>query len=132
MPESFVAMPTIFHITTRTDWSKALGKGTYEADTLKSQGFMHCSKPDQVQAIGNRLFRGQSDLVLLCIDPERVTADFRYEHAEGCGEVFPHIYGALNMDAVTAVIDFVPGVDGTFPHPDKLGNSRTVESEHDG
>ena len=117
MTEPFAAMPTIFHITTRTEWSKAQGKGTYKAGTLKSQGFMHCSKRDQVQAIGNRLFRGQSDLVLLCIDPERITADICYEHAEGCGEIFPHIYGALNLDAVTAVLDFVPGEDGAFPHP---------------
>ena len=62
------------------------------------------------------LFHGRSDLVLLVIDSDRVTAPIRYEDA-GSGQRFPHIYGPLGLDAVVAVQDFGPGADGLFERP---------------
>ncbi len=113
-------MSIIVHITKRESWEDAKAGGSHEPDTLKSQGFIHCSKPDQVVRVADFLFRGKEGLVLLCIDAERVAAEVRYENLEGGGKVFPHIYGPLNADAVVEVLDFSPLEDGTFALPDKL------------
>jgi uncharacterized protein (DUF952 family) len=113
-------MKTILHITKRSQWEDAQKAGRYEADSLPSQGFIHCSKPDQVVAVANFLFRGQTDLVLLCIDPDKAVPQIRYENLEGGEKLFPHIYGPLNLDAVAAVCRFEPGPDGTFALPDVL------------
>jgi uncharacterized protein (DUF952 family) len=47
-------------------------------------------------------------------DSARVKPEIRYENLEGGANLFPHIYGALALDAVVAVHDFPPGEDGSF------------------
>ncbi len=110
----------ILHITEREAWEQAKNSGRYEAESLHSQGFIHCSRPDQVIPVANCLFRGQTSLVLLCIDTDRAVPEICHENLEGGSELFPHIYGALNLDAVTAVLDFEPGCDGRFALPEEL------------
>ena len=110
-------MATIFHITKREEWERAEPDGSYRTPTLASEGFIHCSGRDQVIRIANALFHGQAGLVLLEIDPRRVGAEIRYENCEGGQEVFPHIYGALNLDSVVRVLALEPGEDGSFAMP---------------
>ncbi len=70
--------------------------------------------------MANFLFCGQTDLVLLCIDSRKVGADIRDENLEGGDNLFPHIYGPLNIDAVIKVLDFQPQANGTFVLPKAL------------
>ena len=113
-------MAIILHITKRHQWEQAKAVGQYEAPSLHSHGFIHCSKPDHLIPVANFLFRGQSNLVLLCINTELVEPEVRYENLEGGDKLFPHVYGPLNLDAVTEVLDFEPRSDGTFELPEAL------------
>ena len=92
----------------------------YRGDTLATEGFIHCSTPAQVLLPANALFRGQTGLVLLCIDPARLDAEIRHESAAPGGERFPHLYGPLNTDAVVEVFPFLAREDGTFLLPPGL------------
>jgi uncharacterized protein (DUF952 family) len=105
-------MSRIWHITKREQWEQAQLAHVYFSDSLNSEGFIHCSTSEQVLLVANFLFRGQQGLVLLGIDSSKVQAEIRYEDV--AGKAFPHIYGALNTDAVVEVLDFEPGVDGLF------------------
>jgi len=107
---------TILHITRRGDWEQAKSLRLYRSDTLASEGFIHCSTENQVLTVANTSFRGQRDLVLLCIDLDRVGSEVRFEGQSG-GDLFPHIYGPLNLDAIFNVLDFEPGKDGKFQLP---------------
>ena len=111
----------IFHIAHRDQWTAATPAGLYEADSLATEGFIHCSERHQILGVANRLFVGQRDLVLLRLAPDRLTAELRYE--AGGGDVFPHIYGPINADAVMQVIDFPARSDGTFELPPELRTS---------
>lgn len=91
--------------------------GSYEGDTLASQGFIHCSTPEQVIEVANYMFKGKGNLVLLVIDDQKVNQEIKYEDA-GNGKLYPHIYGPLNTDAVLKIVDFSPKQDGTFELPD--------------
>jgi uncharacterized protein (DUF952 family) len=102
----------IFHITTSSAWDEACATGAYEPPSLVQEGFIHFSDANQVAGVANRAFRGQRDLVLLCVTTERLAAVVRREHAEDAGEAFPHLYGPLNLDAVAGVIPIVEGSDG--------------------
>lgn len=110
-------MATIFHITKRVDWERAEREGIYRTPTLASEGFIHCSQSDQVIRTANTLFRGQTGLVLLEIDTGRVGAEIRHENCEGGQELFPHIYGALELGSVVRVAAFEPREDGSFVMP---------------
>lgn len=59
-------------------------------------------------------------MVLLCIDAAKVDAAVVYEDCYETGQEFPHIYGPLNLEAVTDVVDFPPNQDGTFSMPPQL------------
>lgn len=114
-------MSLILHITDRAHWQQAEAIGVYEADSLQLEGFIHCSLPAQVVQTANRYFRGQTGLVLLCIEADRVQADIRYEGIAG-GEQFPHLYGPLNLDAVMQVLDFEPRSEGLFELPPAIAH----------
>ena len=106
----------ILHIATRGAWQRAQAAGAYRGDTLDVQGFIHCSHPEQVVTVANARFRGRTDLLLLCVDEALLASELREEEGEP-GQLFPHIYGPLNLDAVATVVEFLPGDGGTFTLP---------------
>jgi uncharacterized protein (DUF952 family) len=111
-------MKTILHITQQRQWSAAKDWGSYRGNTLDSEGFIHCSTIGQLAGSANRFFTGQQDLVILVIDVSLVQPEIKYEGATD--NLFPHIYGALNIDAVVRSIDYEAGADGVFALPADL------------
>jgi glutathione S-transferase len=108
----------IFHISTEADWARAQAEGTYSLSTrgltLAQVGFVHCAFEEQVARVANVFFRGAAKLVVLRIAIDRLNAEVRYEDLEGGHELFPHVYGPLNLDAVVGVMPLPPSRDGTF------------------
>jgi uncharacterized protein (DUF952 family) len=112
----------IYHITSQASWSAAQSSGAYTADSLVKEGFIHCSKANQVLRVANSYYLGQPGLVILMIDPARLKPPLRWEPgSDKVDELFPHIYGPLNLDAVLRVFDFPPGSDGKFLIPAGIG-----------
>jgi len=112
-------MHLIYHIVSEEKWNKAVQRGVYLGDSLETEGFIHASEIDQVVEVANSLFAGQEHLIILVIDKDKLTVPVKYEDP-GNGELFPHIYGPLNLDAVVDVVKFEPNADGAFQLPDKL------------
>jgi uncharacterized protein (DUF952 family) len=115
----------VYHIADAADWAAAREAGEYRPPSLDAQGFVHCSTREQVIETANRYYRGRDGLVLLCIEPALLRAELRYEppdmpDAEQRDGLFPHLYGPLNLDAVTRALPFVPGPDGAFRFPAAL------------
>ncbi|GAC1320709.1 MAG: DUF952 domain-containing protein [Acidimicrobiales bacterium] len=102
----------IYHIAERQYWEEARRSGHYVRSTagrsLEDEGFIHCAEAHQVPGVAAAFFAGYADLVLLVIDPTRLIAELRNEQAPGTTDVFPHIYGPLNVDAVVEVQPFTP------------------------
>jgi uncharacterized protein (DUF952 family) len=108
----------ILHITNREHWEKAKLEGVYRSDTFDLYGFIHCSTSKQIVKVANDLFRAQKGLVLLYIVTSKLRSKVKYEFA-GSEELYPHIYGPLNTDAVIEVVNFEPAKDGRFGLPKK-------------
>ncbi len=104
----------LYHITTQGSWEKAKTEGIYTADSLSSEGFIHCSTATQVQATANRFFHGCRDLMLLQIDQNKVDSEVIYENLEGGSELFPHVYGPLPLAAIREALVLTPVADGSF------------------
>ncbi len=105
----------ILHLTSRAVWEAAQRSGTYAADSLAGEGFIHCSTAAQVVRVANNYYPGQTGLVLLMIDPGRLEAELRWEPGtDRPEELFPHVYGAINLEAVQKAVDFEPDRDGIF------------------
>ena len=93
----------IFHITSRAAWEAALGAGIYEADSLKTEGFIHCSTEGQLLEVARTFYSGRDDLILLTIDAALLEENsLVYEDLYDHGDLFPHIYGPLPTSAVVS------------------------------
>jgi uncharacterized protein (DUF952 family) len=97
-------MPVIYHVTDAADWNSAKEKEIYESPSLKTEGFIHCSEENQVAGVLERFFNGKKDLVKLVIDTDKLTSRYVQEWSPSMKDTFPHIYGPINLDAVTEVI----------------------------
>jgi uncharacterized protein (DUF952 family) len=112
---------SIFHITSRISWSEAQKSGVYSSDSLRREGFIHCSKLDQIMRVASAFFTNQSGLVILEITPSKLKSEVRWEAGtDKADEMFPHVYGPLNLEAILSVFDFEPGPDGKFILPAEM------------
>lgn len=93
----------IYHVVQKLKWDAALQQGFYQADSLASEGFIHLSTKDQVDGVLERYYKGQNNLLLLQVDETKLTAELKYELAPSVNELFPHLFGRLNIDAVTEI-----------------------------
>ncbi|HNT53820.1 MAG TPA: DUF952 domain-containing protein [Anaerolineaceae bacterium] len=113
----------IYHLTLNSDWQTALGVGIYRGNTLETEHFIHCSTRAQVLEVANRIFAARTDLLLLELNPACVVPEIRWELAEN-GETYPHIYGPLNIDAVTRVWTLTLSPAGYFTWSDQIGGTK--------
>lgn len=95
----------ILHITSKESWDEALKSGKY-IKGVAADGFIHCSTPEQIDGVARRLFKGVQNLAILEIDPEKLQSKIKYENQTQGEDLYPHIYGPLNLDAVVSVKDF--------------------------
>ena len=107
----------IWHIALHADWVHAENTGEYRMSTrgmtLADVGYIHCSKPEQIEGVAGRFYDDLKELLLLEIDPERVESEIIEEPpAPGIDELFPHIYGPLPIAAVRSVRQWTRGETG--------------------
>ena len=100
----------IYHICTKDEYYKAVTDGEYKNDTLKKVDFIHCSLERQVEGVANSRFKGKKNLMLLVIDDMKLKSEIKYEGIDD--NLFPHLYGPLNMDAVAKAVELKAGRNG--------------------
>ncbi len=95
----------IYHITTKQGWKDAMEKGFFYEPSLDTEGFIHNCTQEQVAAVVERFYKGKTDLLLMHIDETKLTASLKYELAPSVNEMFPHVFGLINLDAVVKTSD---------------------------
>ncbi|HEX2804566.1 MAG TPA: DUF952 domain-containing protein [Kineosporiaceae bacterium] len=96
----------LYHLALATDWDAARAAGEYRISTLgvtlEQEGFIHTSRSDQLHATAERFYRGvEAQLVLLQIDESLLSSPWRVDPIPGAADGFPHVYGPINVSAVT-------------------------------
>lgn len=117
----------IFNIISQDEWQNFIEskEKLYFAPSLEKEGFIHNSTLEAVLPVANSVYKGKENVLLLMIDPKKLTSELKYEYPETKKEElkkyqFPHIYGPLNVDAVIEVVSLVKGSDGSFNLPQSL------------
>ena len=124
----------ILHLLSRDSWVEAQAHGQLIAPSVAIEGFAHCSTEHQMVDVANKYYRGTSNMVLLNVDPTKLTSELKFEppaHIDGSPalpheSLFPHIYGPINLDAVIEVIDFPCDKRGEFIAPPQLNTFSVV------
>jgi uncharacterized protein (DUF952 family) len=89
----------IYHIVLPEKWETVKHNSSYAADSLETEGFIHCSYDRQLEGVIGRYYADVPELVILTIDPMKLKSGLVEEASTG-GEIYPHIYGPINLDAV--------------------------------
>ena len=107
----------IYKILLPGEWAAFEGAGQFEGSSFDHEsGFIHCSSREQVGPTALRVFPDEPALVIAAIDADALGNTVRWEESTD-GGLFPHVYGAVPREAVTAVYE-VPGaaeVDKSLP-----------------
>jgi len=107
----------IYHMCLREAWRAALGSGRYEGfgDDIRD-GFLHFSTAGQVAESAARHRAGVDGLLLIGVDPASLGPALKWEPSRG-GQLFPHLYGALDTALAVRVADLTLGDDGRHRFP---------------
>ncbi len=99
-------MDLIYHFVLPEIWAEFENKDYYEAESLTTEGFIHCSFENQLEGVLNRYFVGIKRVLILHLDTGRLTSELIVEPSIN-GELYPHIYGKINRRAVVKIEDKV-------------------------
>jgi uncharacterized protein (DUF952 family) len=94
---------SIYHIAPPADAERLRRSGSLEPGSLAAEGFVHCSTADQVVATTDRYFAGETDLVLVELDPDLIGHEISWPEVYP-GQRYPHVHGPLPAAAVVAVL----------------------------
>jgi uncharacterized protein (DUF952 family) len=93
-------MSRLLHLALQADLDACAALDHYRPAAFDAEGFVHCCRETQLAGVLERYFRDRAGVVLLEIDPGRLTVPVVEEDTTGRGEVFPHIYGPIPWAAV--------------------------------
>ncbi|TAK48518.1 MAG: DUF952 domain-containing protein [Xanthobacteraceae bacterium] len=111
-------MPIIYKICPAPLWREAERLGMFRGSgDDRRDGYIHFSTAAQVAETARRHFAGQAALFLVAVDGGSLGNALRWEASRG-GELFPHLYGELDLGAVVAVIDLPLLADGSHRIPE--------------
>ncbi len=94
----------IYHVVLPEVWEKFKTRPSYQAASLQTEGFIHCSFEKQLDAVLKRYYRNAGKVLILTIETEKLKSKLVIEPSTG-GEDFPHIYGRLNHNAVVKIVE---------------------------
>jgi uncharacterized protein (DUF952 family) len=108
----------IYKICPASAWREAERQGVYRgsADDARD-GFIHFSLPSQVAETARKHFFGQTGLFLIEVDAGALGDALRWEPSRN-DELFPHLYGELDLGAVTGVLGMRARSDGHHDLPE--------------
>ena len=103
------------------EWQAALARGRYDGSSQdQADGFIHFSTAAQIVESAAKHRAGQTGLVLLTVDADKLGAALKWEPSRG-GALFPHLYGPLPPAAVLSADDLPLGPDGRHRFPPLQG-----------
>jgi uncharacterized protein (DUF952 family) len=110
----------IYKICPASAWREAERQGVYRgsADDARD-GFIHFSLPAQLAGTAKKHFFGQTGLFLIEVDADALGKALRWERSRN-GELFPHLYGELDLGAVTGVLSMRARSDGYHDLPELM------------
>ena len=111
-------MRTIYKICPASAWREAERQGVFRGSAHDARdGFIHFSTASQVAETARKHFFGQTGLFLIAVDADALGSALRWEPSRN-DELFPHLYGELDLGAVIGVQEMHARSDGSHDIPE--------------
>lgn len=93
---------TIYHIVLPEVWETFKDQDFYYATSLQTEGFIHCSFADQINPVLGRYYKDAESVLILQLETDKLTSKLVEEPSTN-NEIYPHIYGQINTDAIVKI-----------------------------
>lgn len=104
----------ILHCMKKSIWEKNKHKNSWGDDLVEASGFIHCSSVEYFWRVAPNFKNVIDEMVLLCIDENKLISEVRYEDDANYGRLYPHVYGSINNSAVINTLPFLRDTSGNF------------------
>lgn len=108
----------VYKLLTEADWAAAEASGATATALDVADGYVHLSTYAQVRETASRHYAGQARVRLLRFDFATL-GDVRWEESRG-GDLFPHLYGPLEISKADGSWWLAPGPDGAPVFPEEF------------
>jgi len=95
----------IYHILSASEWGNTKNAEVYTPESLEHEGFIHCSRLEQLNSTIKRFYKNTKELRVLKIDTTLLNVPLIYEAAENGSGFFPHVFGSITIEAITEVVE---------------------------
>ena len=110
-------MPSLYKIVPASLWREAERDGVFRGAPVDlADGYIHFSTAMQVEETAAKHFAGQTGLLLLRVDADRLGDTLKWEPSRG-GALFPHLYAELLLSDIAEVTPLPLGPDGRHGFP---------------
>lgn len=111
--ESSRAAGIAYHLIPVPVWEVQRRQDRYKPEAYENDGFIHLTLGlDPLLKVANMFYTGDSrDFRVLILSIAKIDTEIRFEDPD---EIYPHVYGLLNTNAVIGELDTVRTSDGRF------------------
>jgi uncharacterized protein (DUF952 family) len=110
----------IYKIVPAELWAEAETAGVFGGAPIDlTDGFIHFSTAAQARRTAELYFKGQDGLLLVAVDGGKLGEALKYEPSRG-GDLFPHLFAPLALDAVLWKKPLVLRDDGFHDFPEGI------------
>ena len=93
----------IYHVAKIEEWKASADRNDYYPFDYEREGFIHCSFSYQLEGVLERYYQDEKAVLILTIDENTLISKVEAELSELKNEIYPHIYGSINKDAIVHV-----------------------------
>jgi len=98
----------------KATWEQVKDQRYFGDKSIEMEGFVHCSPVEYMWRVAPNFENITDELVLLCIDENKLEAEVKWEDGDNCGRSYPHVYGLINTDAVIMILPYLKDEDGNW------------------
>ena len=106
-----MSVDRIYHFADPDEWDQSAGVGEYHPQCLLDDGFIHAATQIQIPGVVSRHLRGRGERIKLTLNVALLGQRLKFERNHPAGDLFPHIYGAIPLNAVVSAERFDPDCD---------------------
>jgi uncharacterized protein (DUF952 family) len=104
--------PLIYLLMSNQDFQRAQSSGVWDPPSRATEGFIHASPKHQLMRVANKHYGQFDELQIVLLQSQRLQSEIRWEPASG--DLYPHVYGPINMNATVKSVSVKKGSDGAF------------------
>ena len=112
----------IAHCMKKSSWEKLKDEAYWGQQNIDNGGFVHCSQIKYLWRVLPNFEREKEELVIICMDEEKIESEIKYEDDGNYGRTYPHVYGLINNNAVTMVLDYLKDENGHYKKNPELSD----------